>query len=150
MVASFNGTRFASFYRRVVALRCLLVDDSARFLRAARILLEGEGLQIVGTASTEAEAVQAVAELRPDVTLVDIDLGQESGFDVVRRLVEDPDLEPGAVILISGHAEEDVADMVQTSSARGFVDKSQLSAAAVRQLLDDSGGAAGTPTPASR
>jgi CheY-like chemotaxis protein len=134
-----------------VALRCLLVDDSSRFLHAARILLEEEGLRVVATASTEAEAVRAVAEFRPEVTLVDVDLGQESGFDVVLRLVEDPDLDPGQVILISGHAEEDLADLVAASPALGFVDKSQLSAATVRRLLDDSGGAAkGSPSPAAR
>jgi CheY-like chemotaxis protein len=131
-----------------VTLRCLLVDDSARFLHAARMLLEGKGLRVVGTASTQAEAVRAVATIRPDVTLVDIDVGPESGFDVLRRLVEDPDLEPGQVILISGHAEKDVADLVAASPALGFVDKSELSAAVIRQLRNGLGGtASGSPSP---
>ncbi len=65
-----------------MVLRCVIVDDSARFLEAARALLEREGVDVVGVASTIAEALRLVDEVRPDVTLVDIDLGAESGFDL--------------------------------------------------------------------
>ena len=65
-----------------MALRCVIVDDNAGFLRAASTLLEGEGLRIVGTASNTADAVRCAAELQPDVTLLDIDLHEESGFDL--------------------------------------------------------------------
>jgi hypothetical protein len=64
-----------------MALRLLIVDDNAHFLRAARTLLEREGVRVVAVASTSAEAVRLARELRPDVTLLDIDLGNESGFD---------------------------------------------------------------------
>jgi CheY-like chemotaxis protein len=67
-------------------LRCLIVDDSPRFLDAARGLLERQGLTVVGVASNSAEALQRVEELRPDVTLLDIDLGGESGLELARRL----------------------------------------------------------------
>jgi DNA-binding NarL/FixJ family response regulator len=67
-------------------LRCLIVDDNPGFLAAARDLLECQGVSVVGVASTSAEARRRSRELRPDVTLVDIDLGGESGFDVVRAL----------------------------------------------------------------
>jgi CheY-like chemotaxis protein len=69
-----------------MALRCLIVDDSPRFLEAARGLLEREGVSVVGVATSDAEALRRVAELRPDVTLVDIDLGGQSGFEVLRQL----------------------------------------------------------------
>ena len=55
--------------------RCLIVDDNPGFLDAARGLLQREGVAVVGTASTSAEAAQRVEQLRPDVALVDIDLG---------------------------------------------------------------------------
>src|SRR5918993_1025239 len=51
-----------------------------------RDLLESEGLVVVGTPASGAEAVRIARELRPDLALVDIDLGEESGFDVVRML----------------------------------------------------------------
>src|SRR3954467_11026977 len=94
-------------------LRCVIVDDNLGFLHAARLLLEQEGLQVVGVATSGDEALRAVAALRPDVTLVDIDLGAESGFDVARRLADDRDSRPGQLIPISTHSEEDLVDLTQ-------------------------------------
>jgi CheY-like chemotaxis protein len=67
-------------------LRCLIVDDNPHFQDAARDLLEREGVAAVGAASTNAETARRVDELQPDVALVDIDVGDESGLDVARRL----------------------------------------------------------------
>jgi CheY-like chemotaxis protein len=133
-----------------VGLRFVMVDDNPGFLRAARVLLEQEGLRVVGTATTAAEAIGMVAELRPDVTLVDVDLGGESGFDVVRRLAEDPRLDAGRLILVSAHAEEDLLDLIEASPAVGFLDKPALSVAAIEWLLDgNGGGVAGRPGPSA-
>ena len=123
-----------------MALRCLIIDDNPHFLDVARTLLEQEGLLVVGVASTGDEAVRRTAELHPDVTLVDVDLGQDSGFDVVQRLVDDPDVHPGQLILISSHAEEDLVDLVEASPAIGFVGKPALSATAIERLLGAAGG----------
>ena len=122
-------------------IRCLIVDDSPHFLRAARRLLERQGVAVVGVATTIAEALEHAAELRPDVTLVDIDLRDENGFDLTRRMRE---ATPGGsrVILVSTHDEADFADLIVTSSAIGFLHKSALSAGAIRRLLGraESGG----------
>ena len=128
-----------------MALRCLIVDDNPGFLRAARALLEQEGVRIVGVASTSADAVRRAAELRPDVTLLDIDLGEDSGFELAQRLVDDPDAQPGRLILISAHAEEDIADLIEASPAVGFVGKPALSASAIERLLRPSGESHGGP-----
>ena len=113
--------------------RCLIVDDNAGFLKAAAALLEREGLTVVGVASNGSEALMRARELHPDVILVDIALGAESGLELAGRLVgADPD---GArVILISTHAEADFADLIDATPAVGFVPKSKLSAGAVRRL----------------
>jgi CheY-like chemotaxis protein len=116
-------------------LRCLIIDDSPRFLDAARGLLERQGIAVVGVASTSAEALQRVQELRPDVTLLDIDLGGESGLELARRLHDQPDLAPAPVILISTHAEQDYAELIAASPAVGFLSKTALSADAIRRLL---------------
>ena len=116
-------------------MRCLIVDDSRHFLDAARGLLERQGITIVGAASTSAEALQQVEELRPDVTLVDIDLGGESGFELARRLHRDAGVAPSRLILISTHADQDYADLIAASPAVGFLSKSALSAGAIRDLL---------------
>jgi len=115
-------------------VRVLLVDDSVEFLAAARRLLEREGLQVVATATTIAEAVRRAGETSPDVALVDIDLGGESGFDVARRLAGLSPVPP-KIILISGHAADDFAEMVEESPALGFVGKADLSASAIHELL---------------
>jgi CheY-like chemotaxis protein len=116
-------------------LRCLIVDDSPRFLDAARGLLERQGVTVVGVASNSAEALQRAVELRPDVTLLDIDLGGESGLELARRLHREPSLAPSPVILVSTHAEQDYAELIAASPAIGFLSKTALSADAIRDLL---------------
>ena len=69
----------------MAALGVLIVDDNWLFLEAARDRLEGEGLR-VGVAATSAEALRRAEELRPEVVLVDVMLGGESGFELARRL----------------------------------------------------------------
>jgi CheY-like chemotaxis protein len=118
-----------------MALRCLIVDDSHEFLEAARILLERQGVNVVGLASTSAEALERAGALRPDVTLVDIDLGGESGFDLARRLHAEGGLPLSDVILISSYEEEDFAELITASPARGFLSKVNLSARAISDLL---------------
>lgn len=117
-------------------LRCLIVDDSSSFLEAAQTLLEREGLSVAGVASSGAEALSRAAELRPDVVLVDISLGKESGFEVASRLVENSEDGGSTVILISTHAEADFADLIATSPAIGFLPKSELSADAIRRMVN--------------
>jgi DNA-binding NarL/FixJ family response regulator len=116
-------------------VRCLLVDDSPRFLDAARGLLERQGMTVVGVASNSTEALQRAEELRPDVTLLDLDLGGESGLELARRLHGQAGPAPAPVILISTHAEQDYAELIAASPAIGFLPKTALSADAVRDLL---------------
>jgi DNA-binding NarL/FixJ family response regulator len=117
-----------------VPLRCLIVDDSALFLEGAVDLLSRQGLEVVGAATNSAEATRLVTQLRPDVTLVDIDLGDEDGFELVQRL----HAVSGAskVILVSTHAEEDLAHLIERSPALGFIAKARLSAQAIRDTLE--------------
>jgi len=118
-----------------MTLRCVIVDDSPAVLRAASELLESQGILVVGVAATGVEAVRLTAELEPDVVLVDIDLGPESGFDLARRLVETPDRAGTPSILISTHDGADFAKLIAGSPAIGFLPKSDLSATAIHQLL---------------
>jgi DNA-binding NarL/FixJ family response regulator len=129
-------------------VRCLIVDDSPRFLAAARVLLEREGVEVVGVASTGAEALRSVAALRPDITLVDIDLGAESGFEVAFRLSRAGG-PPPRVILISTYAERDYAELIEACPVLGFLSKAALSAGAIHTLLGgegDGGGNGAAPT----
>ncbi len=118
-------------------VRCLVVDDSQDFLRAARRVLESGGITVVGATSSSAEALLQVNETNPDVVLVDIVLGPESGFDLARRLTTGPETMRSAVILISTHGEEDFRDLIAASPAIGFLPKWKLSAKAIEDLLGD-------------
>ena len=106
-----------------------------RAIEADRKFLEREGITIVGVASTGAEALERAQELRPDVALVDVDLGAESGFELARRIAEAP--EPPPVILISTRSEDDLAELIARSPALGYLSKAFLSAHAIRNLLDN-------------
>ncbi len=91
-------------------VKCVIVDDSSLFLEGAVDLLTREGLD------------------------VDIDLGDEDGFDLAQRL----HAISGAskVILVSTHAEEDLAHLIEGSPALGFIPKTRLSAQAIRDTLE--------------
>ena len=119
-------------------LRSLLVDDDDAFLEAASGLLEREGMTVAGVASNSAEALQQARALRLDVILVDIGLGDESGFDLAWLLARDRQggqRVRAEVILISSHAETDYAELIAESPAAGFLAKSELSAEAIGRIL---------------
>jgi CheY-like chemotaxis protein len=125
-----------------MVLRLLIVDDNLHFLDVVRDHFEREGARVVGFATTSGEALRIAEQLRPDVVLVDIDLGEESGFDVAPRLHE----AGYPVLLISAYAEVEFADLIAASPVVGFVSKSELSTRAITDLLARGvgGGAAAT------
>jgi DNA-binding NarL/FixJ family response regulator len=115
----------------------VIVDDSESFIEAARLLLEQEGLGVAGVATTSAGALRRVEALQPDVVLVDIFLGNESGIELAGRLVGNGST---TVILISSHSEDDVAPLIAASPAAGFLTKEELSAEAIRRIVDGRSG----------
>jgi two-component system, NarL family, nitrate/nitrite response regulator NarL len=116
-----------------VALRCLIVDDNEAFLGSASRLLEAQGLQVVGRASSGDEAMRLAATFKPDVALVDVQLGEEDGLEVARQLSAGARSTP--VVLISTHSQDELAELIADSPAVGFLPKAALSAAAIAVLL---------------
>jgi CheY-like chemotaxis protein len=117
-------------------MRVLIVDDNVEFLATAHRLLEQEGIVVVGVATSGAEALERAEEHSPDVILVDVELGDESGFDVVELLSGVPAL-GSSMVLVSAHQREDLVDLLETSPAIGFLAKSELTAQRIVELLDD-------------
>jgi len=134
--ASCNVDGAAPWQADPVTLRCVIVDDDASFLEAAQAVLESDGVTVAGVAGSCAEAVQRVETLRPDVVLIDIRLGEESGFDVAQQLAADTAAAP--MIMISTHAGPDYADLIAESPVTGFLPKAQLSGSAIRRILGTS------------
>jgi len=114
-------------------VRCLLIDDSREFLASAARLLESQGIDVVGCATSPSEALNLVAELKPELALVDIELGDEDGIELAQQLEA---LVPSMkVVLISAHDPADVGELIVESRARGFLPKSALGAHAIAALL---------------
>ena len=115
-------------------IRRIIVDDYQPFLKVARAKLERQGVVVVGVANNGTEALRQARELSPDVALVDISLGTESGFDVAREIYP----YVGSVILISSddhYADDDYAELIAGSPAVGFLSKATLSADAISRLV---------------
>lgn len=125
-----------------MVVRCIIVDDNSEFLHAARALLEDQGISVIGIASTAAEAYRAYSELKPDVILLDVQLGDETGFDVARILAGRADLGQPPVILISAHPADEFEDMIASTPALSFLPKEYLSATAICGIIGSAGSAA--------
>ncbi len=115
------------------APRVLIVDDHARFRALARRTLQADGYDVVGEAPDGAGALAAVAELRPDLVLVDVGLPDVSGLDLARTLRDGGD--GPNVVLVSTRDAEDYAQLAASHGALGFVPKAELSGDALRALL---------------
>jgi DNA-binding NarL/FixJ family response regulator len=83
--------------------------------------------------------VELARELRPEVVLVDLALGDECGLDLARLLAGDRSGKVPVIILISAYSPCDVAELIAASPAAGFVPKSDLSSDAIRHIVASSG-----------
>ena len=111
----------------------LIVDDHEDFRLAARRLLEAGGLRVVGEAGDIASARVAVRELRPRLVLLDVQLPDGDGIAASHELGDEED--GRSIILISSRDESAYGTRVSTSPARGFIRKSDLSAARLLSML---------------
>jgi hypothetical protein len=71
------------------------------------------------------------------VTIVDVALDGESGFDLARQLAAASDGPPTRTILTSTHGEADLAELIAVTPVLGFTTKSELSADAIRDFVSD-------------
>jgi DNA-binding NarL/FixJ family response regulator len=126
---------FPTAYGTIRAVRptVLVVDDHAAFRTSVRALLEAEGFDVIGEAADGAEAVEAVATLRPDIVLLDIQLPGRDGLAVAEQLATAPD--PPAVVLISSRDAAVYGPRLRDTPARGFIPKSGLSGEALAALV---------------
>jgi DNA-binding NarL/FixJ family response regulator len=111
----------------------LIVDDHAGFRAQARRLLEWEGYSVIGEAADSASGLEAARQLGPELALVDVHLPDADGFVLTTWLAKLPD--PPAVVLTSSRDGAELEPCISESGARGFVPKSELSRAAIEQLL---------------
>ena len=113
--------------------RILIVDDHEGFRAVARLLLEGDGYEVVGEAVDGEAAVAAAVALSPGIVLLYVHLPDLDGFAVSVRLAALP--HPPQVVLISSRPITDLRRRVRASPVAGFVAKDELSGAALRALV---------------
>ena len=111
----------------------LIVDDHPSFRASARAVLEADGFEIVGEANDAASALTAAHDLKPDIVLLDVQLPDATGFDVCEFLCGEYPLPE--IVLVSSRDASDYNGLIQTSHARGFISKADLSGEALRALL---------------
>ena len=112
----------------------LVVDDHPTFRGFARRLLEAAGFAVVDEAGDGASALAAVREHRPDVVLLDVLLPDTTGFELAERISRDP--AGPVVVLTSSRSAGDFGSSLARSTARGFIAKRDLTAAAFAALVE--------------
>lgn len=116
------------------ARRVLVVDDHPSFRRCASALLEAEGFEVVGEAEDGVSALAAADRLDPELVLLDIQLPDTDGFEVARRLLaERPALR---IVLVSSRDRSEYGPLIETSGARGFITKGDLSRQTLERVLE--------------
>src|SRR5690242_11301515 len=102
----------------VVPLRLVLIEDHQALREGLELLLDREGCEVVGTAGTAQDGRELVERLDPDVALVDIRLGEDSGIDLTRALL---DAEPERrIVLYTGSSDVELLVSGLDSGARGY------------------------------
>ncbi|HEX8192397.1 MAG TPA: response regulator transcription factor [Allosphingosinicella sp.] len=109
--------------------RIFLADDDPLTREGVKLLLSRSIYQVVGEAENGAATLERIAAARPDLLLLDFDMPERSGFDVLRTLRERGDRRP--VVLLTGRiSDERVYEALQIG-LNGLV----IKATAMQQLL---------------
>lgn len=102
------------------AITILIVDDHMVVREGLRAILETEaGLRVVGQAASRKAALGLFGELKPDVTLLDVHLGSESGLDVLCDILSQD--ETAVVLMMSAFDQSDEIHSALKLGARGYV-----------------------------
>jgi DNA-binding NarL/FixJ family response regulator len=116
-----------------MARTILIVDDHDGFRASARRVLETAGYEVMADAVDGDSGVAAAVDLGPDVVLLDLQLPDIDGFEVARRL--ERARVASAIVLTSSRDRSDFGSLIDSSGARGFVPKAELSAESLAALL---------------
>jgi CheY-like chemotaxis protein len=120
-------------------VRCVIVDDDDRFIDLVSDLLVRDGFDVVGAAGDHVQALRLVANVGPDVALIDLFLGHDSGIELISDIVRAGLAEQMFVILVSTCAEDDLYEASGLCGVDGYLPKMDLSGGAIRDLLRGNG-----------
>ncbi len=114
-------------------IRVLVVDDHRIVRDGLQVLLGAlDGITVEGTASDGLEAVRAVAELHPDVVVMDVSMPGTSGVEATRRItVEHPEVR---VLMLTMNEDLETIRSALRAGARGYLLKGALKAEVLRAI----------------
>lgn len=117
-----HGSQTSTDQPAAEASRIFIVDDHAMFREGLRQLIEREpGMTVCGDAADAVAALSGIRATKPDVVIVDISLGGESGLDLIKAIkVEFEDL---PILVVSMHEESLYAERALRAGAMGYVMK---------------------------
>jgi CheY-like chemotaxis protein len=115
----------------------LIVDDHEGFRSFVASMLDGDEFTVTGIAEDGETALEAVASLRPDLVLLDIQLPGIDGFEVASRISRTPS--PPAIVLTSTRDAADFGARLRSAPVLGFVPKHEMSVGAISDLLARTG-----------
>jgi len=119
-------------------VQVLVVDDQAPFRDAARaVLARVQGFELAAEATSGEEAVELVERLRPEVVLMDINMGVMDGLEATRIITMN--FPETFVILVSTYTEADMPPAARTCGAAAYVNKDELSPRVIRRLWEAGG-----------
>lgn len=115
-------------------IRVLIVDDHAIVREGIRRVLDGDpGFDVVAEASSAADALEAVAETRPDVVLLDLGLGDVGGLEAL-RLLRESDAQP-RVLVLSMHDDAEYVRRAVEAGVDGYLLKDEAEPAMLRTAV---------------
>jgi DNA-binding NarL/FixJ family response regulator len=118
-------------------MRVLIVDDEPLFLEMVQVLLESEGLEVVGTAADGRRAVELAVSLDPDVVVMDVSMPVMNGIDATREIRA---RNPGACVLIlTGGSNIAEVDDARKAGASGYLTKDRIASDLVREIRSVAG-----------
>lgn len=105
--------------------RILLVDDNLGFLESAgHFLALDRQIEIVGRAPSGQEALRQVAQLKPDLVLMDLAMPEMDGLEATRQIKKLPDAP--RVIILTLHDNAEYRAAAKAAQADGFIAKSEF------------------------
>jgi DNA-binding NarL/FixJ family response regulator len=105
-------------------LRVFIADDAPAVSEMlVELLSDGGRIEVVGVGDSEAGAIEGIRSLRPDVVVLDLQLKDGSGTNVIRAVRADPDLAATRLVVASNHVSEPMRAGCLELGADGYYDK---------------------------
>src|SRR5215216_4087689 len=125
--------RPAMFPQQDHPIRILMIDDHALLRAGLRMIIESHmGMTVVGEAENRSGALAAIAHTPPDIILLDLDLGDENGLDLLPELLTNaPD---ARIILLTGLRDSEIQRRAILQGAMGLVSKQKAADTVIRAI----------------